>query len=244
MRIGRWLAIAFAALFVAGAAVGEAQVDGSAAAGSPVGLVRARSNHFDEVYLRPGADFRGYTKVMVVATQVTFAKRWLSNLNEQRIAVLQGTTAAEAGQIAEVMRSGLRDSFANLFESAGYEVVGAPGGHVLGVSLRLADLHINAPSTVTNALPSRVYTPNAGEATLILELRDTATGTLLARIIDRRITATRGTRLRQSVRTAGATTSATNQFDFESLFGLWAQNCIDDLKSQPQLATNVPMPKD
>jgi Protein of unknown function (DUF3313) len=159
----------------------------------------------------------------------------LKDLNEHRIAVLQGTTVANADRIAGEMRSGLRDTFANTFRNAGYEIVAAPGADVLGVSLRVFDLYINAPATVTQALPSRVYTHDAGEATLPLEVRDSTTGALLGRIVDHRIAGNRG-----GPRSLRITTTASNQFDFESLFNVWARYCIDELKAQSPVAMNAP----
>src|SRR5215831_11089166 len=67
MRIHRWLAIALTASLIAGATVAAAQVGGKVASGGSDGLVQVKSRWFDEVYLRPGADFRGYTKVIVDA---------------------------------------------------------------------------------------------------------------------------------------------------------------------------------
>ena len=45
------------------------------------GLVLTKSKHFDLVYLQPGADFRGYTKVMIDPTEVAFQKNWQRDYN-------------------------------------------------------------------------------------------------------------------------------------------------------------------
>jgi hypothetical protein len=238
MRTRQWFAIACGVALIAGATVAPGQTGSGAASSDLDGLVEVKSKQFDKVYLRPGADFRGYTKVMLEPTQVTFAKNWLKDLNEHRIALFQGTTVTDAERIAKEMRSGLRGTFANTFRNAGYDIVAAPGTDVLGVSLRVIDLYINAPATVTQALPSRVYTHDAGEATLALEVRDSTTGALLGRFVDHRIAGNRG-----GSRSIRITTTASNQFDFESLFNLWAQNGIDELKAQSPVAMNVPAQK-
>ena len=82
---------------------------------------------------------------MLTATEVSFASNWLSEMNRHPIAVLQGTTAADADRIAEETRRGLRSTFANTFRHAGYEIVAAPAEGVLALSLRVVDLYINAP---------------------------------------------------------------------------------------------------
>jgi hypothetical protein len=242
MKMRQWFAIACGFALIAGATGASGQAGSNAAASDLDGLVKVKSNRLDQVYLRPGADFRRYTKVMLNPTQVTFDKNWLTDLNNRnsRIAVLQGTSVADADRIAEEARSDLRDVFADAFRSSGYEIVATPGPDVLGLSLRVIDLHINAPKTVTEALPSRVYTSDAGHATLALEVRDSTTGALLGRFVDRRTAGYRGGPRRPSVR---ITTTASNQFDFESLFGLWARSCIDELRVQSPVAMNVPAQK-
>ena len=208
----------------------------SAASSDLDGLVKVKSKHFDEVYLRPGADFRGYTKVMLNPTQVTFAKSWKKDMNANRVALLQATSVEDADQIAEKVRAGLGDVFTNALKSGGYEIVAAPGGDVLRVSLRVIDLYINAPETITLAPTSRVYTLDAGQGTLALELRDATTGALLGRVVDHRTAGNRGN-FRSSLR---STTPVSNRFDFGRQFDMWARNWVeslDELKAQSPLAT-------
>jgi len=241
MRIRQWFAMACGAALIAGATHAAAQAGSGAASSELDGLVEVKSQRFDHVYLRPGADFRGYTKVMLDPTQVRFAETWLTNLNSRnsRIAVLQGTTVTEADQIAEEVRSSLGNVFSDVFRHAGYEIVAASGGNVLELSLSVTDLSINAPKTVTQALPSRVITHNAGQATLALEIRDSTSGVLLGRVVDRRTAGNRG-----GPRSSRITTTASNQIDFESVFALWASGCVDELKAQSPIALNmVPVQK-
>jgi hypothetical protein len=236
MSTRQWLAIACGVALIAGAPMAATQLSSGPAASDPDGLVEVQSNRFDQVYLRPGVDFRGYTKVMLGPAQVTFAPNWLTDMNQNRIAVLQGTTAADAERVADDVRASLREVFANTFRSEGYEIVTAPGPDVLDLSLGVVDLYINAPRTVTQALPSRVLTSEAGRATLALELRDATSGALLGRLVDRDTAGNRGGS-RPKFR---ITTTVTNRFDFESLFGAWARYSIDELKAKPRVAMSVP----
>lgn len=66
---------------LAGAAIASAiLLAGVAAAAKPPstwdGLVLVGSKRLDLVYLQPGADFRGYSKVMLDPTEVAFHKNW------------------------------------------------------------------------------------------------------------------------------------------------------------------------
>jgi hypothetical protein len=239
MIIRQWFAIACGVAFIAGAAVAAAEDRSSAASSDLDGLVKVKSKRFDEVSLRPGADFRGYTKVMLDPAQVTFARTWMKDMNANQIALLHRTTVEDADRIVEKVRTGFGDVFANVFKSAGYEIVAAPGADVLRLSLRLIDLYINAPETVTLALPTRVYTLAAGKATLVLEVRDATTGALLGRVVDRGTAGDRGSS-RSSLMLTGP---VTNRFNFENLFDVWARDFVKSLeesKAQPPVAANVP----
>ena len=59
-----------------------------------------------------------------------------------------------------------------------------PGDDVLRITAEIRDLHINAPD-VPEAGITHTYTLSAGEMTLVAELRDSASGALIARVIDR-----------------------------------------------------------
>src|SRR6266436_5101912 len=113
MKIRQSFAVACGIALIAGATVALGQAGSGVASSDLEGLVEVKSQQFDHVYLRPGTDFRGYKKVMLNPTQVTFAKNWLTELNNRnsKIAVLQGTTVADADRIAGDMRSSLRDVF-------------------------------------------------------------------------------------------------------------------------------------
>jgi hypothetical protein len=73
----------------------------------------------------------------------------------------------------------------------------------------------------------------AGEATLVVEARDSTTGALLGRVLDRRETRSSG---RMQV-----TTSVTNLSDFEALFRRWADTCV---KGLGELKAQSPVPAD
>ena len=80
---------------------------------------------------------------------------------------------------------------------------------------------------------SRVHTAEAGEATFVLEARDSMTGALLGRVFDRRET-------RQSGGVQWAT-SVSNRADLSQLFKSWANICV---KALSELKENSPAPAD
>lgn len=174
------------------------------------GLVEVKAKKMDAAYLMPGADFRPYTKVMIDRTQVAFRKDWLKDQNAQR-SMSRRVTDEDATKILTAAQENFDDIFVEAFREAGYEVVTAPGPDVLRVSTAVVNLYVNAPD-VMSAGRSRSYTTEAGEATLVIEVRDSLTGALMGRVLDRRAT-------RSGAQVA---TSVTNTSDFRALFKQWA----------------------
>ena len=53
----------------------------AALAQEPDGLVRVKSRQMEMAWLRPGADFRPYTKVIIDRTSVAFQPNWMKDYN-------------------------------------------------------------------------------------------------------------------------------------------------------------------
>jgi len=195
------------------------------------GLVRVKGKRMDAVYLAPGTDFRKYTKVMLDPTQVAFRKNWLRDVNNDRPGVSRDVTDEDAQKILDKAKTGFTEVFTKEFTKAGIQVVTAPGADVLRLTPGVVDLYINAPDTMSPGR-TRTYTVEAGEATLILEARDSVTNTLLGRVLDRRET--------QGGGTMQMTSSVTNIADFEQLFAQWAKIAI---KGAKELKEQSPVPE-
>jgi hypothetical protein len=174
------------------------------------GLVEVNARRVDAAFLRPGADFRPYTKVMIDEPEVAFRQNWMRDMNRSR-STGRRVTDADAQRILDSVGSSTVDIFARAFTDAGFEVVTRPGPDVLEVRTGILDLFVNAPDTMS-AGRSTTFTTNAGEATLVLEARDSQTRALLARVVDRR--ETRGL--------PGPTNRVTNTSEFRTLANSWA----------------------
>jgi hypothetical protein len=221
----KWLAIA--ALLATSAAVVAAET-----AASWDGLVEVKAKRMDAVFLMPGADFRPYTRLMVDPTQAAFKKDWLKSVNEDR-RMSDRVTPEHAEKMLEAARTNFDDIFVEAFRKAGYEIVTTPGPDVLRVSTAVINLYVNAPDTMS-AGRSYSYTMEAGEATLVIEVRDSMTGALMGRVLDRRMTRGAG-RLQM-------TTSVSNQAEFRSLFRQWADIAakgLDELKAQSPVPADL-----
>jgi hypothetical protein len=116
--------------------------------------------------------------------------------------------------------------FTEAFTQGGYPVVAAPAEDVLRVRTGIVNLSVKAPDMRT-AGRSRVYAEDAGQASLIFEVRDSMTAALLGRAVDHRLAGDTGAFIRNSV---------TNRADFRQLVKLWAKNSVlglNTLKESP-----------
>lgn len=218
MRTRTWIAVALLAA-VAAPALAESQVQ------SWDGLVEVKARRFDEAYLAPGADFRQYTKIMVDPTQVAFRKDWMRNINDER-GVSRKVSEEDAREILAAARTNFDDIFRDAFSKAGYTVVTTPGADVLRVATGVIDLYLNAPDTFSTTR-TRTYTANAGEATLVIEMRDSMTGALLGRVLDRRETLDTGMQWANRV---------SNTADFRNLFRIWSSITVKGLAGLKEIS--------
>lgn len=205
---------------------------GSAAMAAPVtswdGLTEVNSRRMDSAFLLPGADFRPYTKVMLDEPEVAFRHNWLRDVN--RRSSVGRVTQADADRILATTATNTTDIFTEEFKRAGFDVVNRPGPNVLRVRIGIIDLFVNAPD-VRSAGRSRTFTTNAGEATLVMETRDSQTNALLGRVLDRR--ETRGI--------PGQTNRVTNTSEFRTLARDWARISTGKLTAL-QAASPIPDP--
>ncbi len=221
MRTGSCVAAAVTLALVAPAAT-TAQ-DNSAATAAPTetdwgGLLRVKAKKLDAVYLLPEADFRPYTKVMLDPTEVAFRKNWQRDQN--RAGDFSGRVSdADARRILDQAGTGFDEILAKAFQDAGFTVVTEAGPDVLHVETAVINLDVTAPDTMS-AGRTRTYSREAGEATLVMEVRDSLSGSTLGRAIDEDETGDMGLYVRNR---------ATNTADFERLFRNWAKSAAEGL---------------
>lgn len=200
--------------------IGSALVAATAAIAAPPvewdGMQRVQSKRFDLAYLQPGASFAGYSKIMLEPTEVAFHKNWRRDYNSStrdlggRVSDRDVQDAIAKG----VAASG--DIFTKAWRDGGYEIVSAPGPDVLKVRTGIVNISVRAPDMRTSAR-SYSFAQEAGNATLVVELRDSTTGALLGRAIDQKIAGDNSAALRNS---------ATNRDDFRQLVEDWAKDSV------------------
>jgi Protein of unknown function (DUF3313) len=136
------------------------------------------------VYVKPGATFNQYRRVAILDTFVDFEKDWQKDYNSSRVGLDGRVSDADV----ERMKAGLAAEFKKIFtdelqNKGGYEVVTTAAPDVLVLRPALLNVEVNAPDVMSAGIGATVVR-SAGQMTLYLELWDSTTNTILARIMD------------------------------------------------------------
>ena len=134
-------------------------------------------------YAKPGANLEPYTKVMLSDCFVQFKQNWQHNYNMNQIGLSGTITDKDAEAIKKQLAEEFRTIFTDVLTSEGFEIVDEAGPDVLLLRPALLNVDVTAPDIRSTGM-SRTYIRSAGEMTLYMELYDSATDTLLARVAD------------------------------------------------------------
>jgi hypothetical protein len=136
------------------------------------------------VYLKPGATFNQYQRVAILDCFVEFEKDWQKDYNRSRVGLDYKVSDADV----ERMKKGLADAFKKVFvdelqNKGGYQVVDKAGPDVLVLRPALVNVEVSAPDLMAPGIDATVVR-SAGQMTLFLELWDSTSNTVLARVMD------------------------------------------------------------
>lgn len=196
------------------------------------GLTEVNSRRMGTTFLLAGADFRPYKRVMLDHPEVAFRNNWLRDVNRNQRGGRR-VSQSDAERILASVATDTTDIFAREFTRAGFEVVTKPGAGVLRVRTDIIDLFVNAPD-VSSSGRTQSFTTNAGEATIVLEARDSQTNALLARAVDRR-------RAQGTPNVPTQANRVTNTADFRRIAQTWARTTAEKLQNL-QAISPVPDP--
>ena len=165
---------------------------------------------FDALYVKPQADFRRYTEILLDPLQVSFDRNWDPRLGSVSLQEI------DTARIRQVLAEEFRQVFAETLSAGGrYRFVTEAGPATLHVVPTIIDLYINAPD-MSRQTAGRVIslTVDPGRMTLAADFRDGESGALLARVVDRK----RG----MESSTLQITNSVTNIADARRAMKQWA----------------------
>ncbi|HSI53954.1 MAG: DUF3313 family protein [Ramlibacter sp.] len=173
----RLTAAALTALALLAAPLAQAQP----AAVSPEGLKLVPNAKVQVLYLREGADFSGYDKFAILEAYVAFRKNWKRDQNSGSASAMR-VTDSDMMRIKEGLAKQFKAVFVRELTAKGQKHVTAAGPGVLILRPALVNLDITAPDTMTAR--SNTYSVSTGKVTLILEVYDSVSSELLARVVD------------------------------------------------------------
>jgi hypothetical protein len=179
------------------------------------GLYRVEKSIVDEAYIRPDLDLSGYGRIMIDPVTVSYKRKPIppsasrASHSRSNFALTEKQTEELKGLFHEAFQKAMS-------EGEVWQVVDSTGPDVLRVQAELIDLVVKVP-TVPSPGRSSYFVSELGEVTLVAELRDSQSGQILARGVDRRV-------IGRAVggRVYRATTVAARS-DVSRLFDAWAQ---------------------
>jgi hypothetical protein len=122
------------------------------------------------VYVKPGATFNQYKRVMVLDCYVAMAKDWQQNYNSNEGGDLD--LMVTDGDVQRIERT-LSDEFKKVFTAelakGGYQVTTSAAPDVLILRPAIVNVRVTAPDIMSSAMDANVIT-SAGSGTFYLEL--------------------------------------------------------------------------
>ncbi len=194
------------------------------------GLTRLDKTVLDVVWARTDIDLSGYKKIMLDGVGVEYrpSKGPFSGRAGSSSTSIARSSAKDY-QLDDATKKVFEDEIAGAFveemaRSEKYEIVDQPGPDVLLVRGGLLDVVSMVPPEPMGR--GAIFIDSVGEATLVLELRDSESNAILARAVDRRAAQSTGTFTesnrvtnRAEVRRLGRRWASTLRSGLETLIG-------------------------
>ena len=149
---------------------------------TPDGLELVSGTKVRAVYAKPGATLEPYTKIALLDCYVAFRKDWDRDYNRD-VGLDRRVHADDMEKIKSRLAEEFKTVFTDELAKGGYEIVDHTGDDVLIVRPALINLDVTAPD-VQSASMTRTYVSSAGSMTLYMELYDSVTGDIIAKVMD------------------------------------------------------------
>ena len=149
---------------------------------TPEGMQLIKQTKTRIVYAMPGASLEPYTKVALIDCYVAFEKDWEKDYNRSASFDLR-IRDEDMERIKKELAEEFRRVFTEELTEAGHEVVNTAGPDVVIVRPAIINLDVEAPDVHTAGIVN-VVVRSAGSMTLYMELYDSTTNAIFARIMD------------------------------------------------------------
>jgi hypothetical protein len=153
------------------------------------GLYPVKRTHFDKAWASSELDLSGYDKVVLLSAGLHY--RPVKDPGRSSIAISRAEFFPVSDRQKEQLQELAREEFAKeLKKLKRFEVVSEPGPGVLAVRGGIYDIVSRVPPKTAGR--GDYYLSSVGEATLVLELVDVPSNSVLARVVDSRTAEQRG----------------------------------------------------
>jgi hypothetical protein len=187
------------------------------------GLELVKETKHRLVYLAPNADLSQYTDVAILECFVAFVKDWERDYNRDAISLQRQVSDNDMDRIKKRLAAEFKEIFTEEVTKDGkHNVVDHVGPDVLILRPAIVNLDVTAVGDQNVAGRSRTYSASAGQMTLYLELYDSVTSTIIAKITDAQADRRGGSSFQMS-------SSVTNTSAADRILRSWARELIDHL---------------
>ncbi len=178
------------------------------------GLYPVEGTRVSKAWARPDVDLSGYNKIMLEGVGIQYRP-------VKKVARNSGNEFPIPPERKEEMREVLGEAFlAELAKTERFEFVSEPGPDVLLIRGALIDVVSRVPPQTVGR--SDVYLSSIGEATLVLEVIDSQSESVLIRSVDRRAAETMGVAVRSN--------SVSNKSEVRRLAARWGSSLREGLE--------------
>jgi hypothetical protein len=191
------------------------------------GLVEVTNSRASKAWVRPDFDLSGYTRVRLEGAGIEL--RPVSSRSRSSRSSGEGQLMSQAAQtrLVEIMRKAFETE---LSRSEHFELTDEVGPDVLTVWGGLLDVVSFIPPQ--RAGRDNLFLSRVGEATLVIELRDSETNATLMRIMDRQA-------VNRPMGDVRVSNTVTNSADVRRLANRWARLFRQRLDEVPQLSNST-----
>lgn len=186
------------------------------------GLVLKVHTKSELIWVKPGADFSKFDKVMILHCYVAMQKDWQQNYNANVGPDLSAMVSdADVQQIESTLSDAFKKVFTTELQKGGYQVTNTVAPDVLLLRPAIINVQVTAPDLMTAGMNANVIS-SAGSGTFYLELWAPSTHTLLAKAMDAQA---------DQQPFAQQATSVTNMQAADIILRKWADGLVSHLNS-------------
>lgn len=190
------------------------------------GLHLIKDSKVAVAYARPGANLGQYSKVILLDCYVEFKKNWERDYNMDAIGLEGRVSDKDMERAKKGLAEAFREVFTETLTKDGHELVEEVGPDVLLLRPAIVNLDVAAPDMMRSSR-GNTWVESAGSMTLYMELYDSASNTIIARVADPRADPDRGAQIANRV---------TNKAAAERIIRSWAELLSSHLSEVKQTA--------